>query len=225
MEDGGFLRRIRKLVTPLKSLGKHAVPGAERLSQQHARPMKIDAVSRVYAHALFELGLESNSLDDLAQQVNRIGGLLDTHPDLLTLLETPAINKRERAEVITRIFEGRCSDTVFKFLRVLSDRGRLGSLRGVIAAFNQRMDEHHGVVEVDAWVAEELSSSEADRVARTIGEHLGKKVVLRQSVDPELIGGLKLKIGDRLIDGSVATQLRMMKRQLSAAGLEKARSM
>lgn len=224
MSEDGFLRRIRKLITPLKSLPEDTAPGAQRVSQTEHKSQQVDAVARVYAGALFELAQAGGALEGVAAQVNEIAALLDEHADLRRLLSTPAINKLERRAMLERIFADRYSDEVYNFIQVLNNRGRIGSLPGIIAAFDERLDRYRNVVEVEAHVADELSPLDAGKVADAVGKKLGKQVVLTQYIDPNLIGGLKLKIGDRLIDGSVATQLRAMKRRLSEVGYQKARS-
>lgn len=183
-----------------------------------------DSVSRVYAQALLELAQEAGQLDAIAQEVRDFAVLLSSDADLQRLFTSRAIGSEARGGMLERVFKGKVSDTLYKFLCVVNAKDRLDALPGIFVAFDEKLDEQRGIVKVDAHVAAALDAGQADRVAAAVGESLGgKKVVLNQHVDPDLIGGLKLRIGDELIDASVATQLQIMRRRLVAAGQEKAR--
>ncbi len=182
------------------------------------------AVSTVYAQALFDLAEQAGALDEVNDELEQIDELLTANPDLMLLLSSRMISAPERQGIIERIFGGRVSDTVLNFLRVVNQKNRLDALPAIIHEFGNLLDRRHGVVEVDAYVASRLDEQLAKRVADGIGTALKRNVLLHQYVDPELIGGLKIRIGDRMIDGSVATQLKLMKEQLMAVGREKARA-
>ncbi len=181
------------------------------------------AVSTVYSRALFELAEQAGNLQEVNDELEQIDQLLASNPELMRLLSSRMISAQERQGVIERIFTGRVSETVLNFLRVVNQKDRMDVLPAIIREFGRLLDERHGVVEVDAYVANRLDEAQTKRVSEGIGAALGRNVLLHQYVDPELIGGLKIRVGDRLIDGSVATQLKLMREQLIAAGREKAR--
>jgi F-type H+-transporting ATPase subunit delta len=180
--------------------------------------LKTDTVGRVYAEALLELAREQGKVDELADEVRALMPLIDEDSELSRLLTNPAIGDGERAKIVERVFSGKVSDLLYKMFRVLSDKDRLGSLPQVAAGYLLAVARERGEIEVEAFIASELDSAAAAKVAERIGEALGKTVSLRQRVDPALIGGLKIKIGDQLIDASVASQLRSMKNKMIAAG-------
>lgn len=182
-----------------------------------------DSVDRVYAGALLEMAREQGRLDEVADEVDQLAELMRAEPGLRRLLASPAVARHERASSIERIFKGNLSDTLYNFLQVLNQRGRLDKLPSISQTFADMVAQERGLIEVDIFVPERLEASLANDVAARIGKALGKETVLHQYVDPSLIGGLKIRVGDRLIDGSVATQLKHMRRQLVAAGREKAR--
>lgn len=184
---------------------------------------RTNPVNRAYAQALFEMAEEQGALDQTADEMDQIGELLHSEPGLARLLESPSLSTSSRSGAIERVFKDRVSDTVYRFLQVLNQKGRTNALRGIVQAFSDLIGERRGIVEVDAFVPERLEPSQANEVAQRIGQILGRQVVLHQYVDPELIGGLKLRVGDRMIDGSVATQLHRMRRNLTDRGRQKAR--
>lgn len=181
-------------------------------------------VGRVYADALVELAQKNGALDEAADECRQLSSLLEEQPRLQTLLSNPAITSAERVELVGRVFSGKLSDTLFRFLSVMARKDRLDELPAVLLSVRERVAEIRGEVEVDAWTAspmpEELRDSVRDRVAAALG---GKAVTLREHVDPALLGGLKLRVGDRLLDGTAATRLRLLRRDLVAAGNAAAR--
>jgi len=185
---------------------------------------KTDSVSRVYAQALLELGQAGGQSDTLAQEAGELLSLLNSEPDLCRLLSSRALNSAQRSSAVERLFKGKVSDVLYRFLQVVNRKGRLNSLGGILHAYLALIAEGRGELDVDVFVAEALSDSAGQGVAESIGSAMNKKVRLREHVDPELIGGLKVRVGDRLIDGSVATQLRIIKRRLIDAGRESARA-
>ena len=183
-----------------------------------------DSVSEVYAQALIEIADEEGNLDEVAEELRGIGELIEKDENLVAIFKNRAISEREKAGFIERVFKGKCGDSVYKFLQVVNQKDRLGALLGIIAAYEQLLRDKKGIVRVQAWVASELSEEEAKLVAKSVGETLGgKKVELEQEVDESLIGGLRIRVGDKLIDASVASQLNLIKQRLSEVGREKAR--
>ncbi len=199
---------------------------------------KTDSVSRVYSQALLELaqaaeksgaegqagGQAGGQADALAAEAGELLGLLGREPDLDRLLSSRALNSSQRKSVVERLFKGKISDVLYRFIQVVNRKDRLGSLAGILVAYRGLVSEARGELGVDVYVAEALSDEASRGVAESIGSAMGKQVQLRQHIDPELIGGLKVRVGDRLIDGSVVTQLRIMKRKLVEAGRERARA-
>ncbi len=180
--------------------------------------LKTDTVGRVYAEALLELAKEQGSVDALADEVRQLLPIIAPGGELHRLLTNPAISDDERGAIITAVFEGKVSGLLYNLLRLLGDKRRLGSLPEVAAGYLLAVADERGQVDVQAYVATELDAGAVKQVADQIGAALSKTVTLTQKVDPSLIGGLKIKVGDRLIDASVASQLRNMKNKMVAAG-------
>ena len=181
-------------------------------------------VGRVYADALIELAQKNDAVDEIADECRQLSTLLEGEAQLQTLLSNPAITSAERVDLVERIFSGKVSDTLFRFLSVMARKDRLDELPAVLLSVRERVAEIRGEVEVDAWTAspmpDELRDSVRDRVAAALG---GKTITLHEHVDPALLGGLKLRVGDRLLDGTAATRLRLLRRKLVAAGNTAAR--
>ena len=184
---------------------------------------RTDSVSRVYAQALLELAQADGAADAIAEEVAELQALIRREAGLDKLLSTRTLNSAQRTALVEQLFKGKVSDVLYRFIQVVNRKDRLGALSGILSAYRVRVAEARGEIDVDVYVAQALSDGDGRGVAESIGQAVGKRVHLHQHVDPELIGGLKVRVGDRLIDGSVATQLKTMKRKLVEAGREQAR--
>lgn len=232
-KPNGFWRRLKSKLTgqptPLATEEQADEPQASTPNVRPTEPkeepsvlstseLKTDRIGRVYAEALLELATEQGVVDELAEQVQAIIPTIASGSELHRLLANPAIRDSERGEIVQRVFEGKVHELLYKMLRVLGDKGRLGSLPEVAGGYLLAVAAARGQVDVQATVATELSAAEVTQVAQQIGQALGKTVSLSQKVDPLLIGGMKIKVGDQLIDASVASQLQSMKNKMIAAG-------
>ncbi|MEM9419741.1 MAG: ATP synthase F1 subunit delta [Planctomycetota bacterium] len=183
-----------------------------------------NSVGRLYAQALLELSLEQQQLDAVAEEMQDLAGLIESDADLRRLIENPILDSNQRSGMLQRLFEGKLSDLLYRFLQTINRKDRLAALPAIASAFASLVADHRNQIEVEAHVAAAMDDATAGRVADGLGATLGKQVTLTQHIDPSLIGGLKLRIGDRLLDASVASQLRSIEQQLIAAGREKART-
>lgn len=185
----------------------------------HSTAKQIDTVGRTYAQALFEMAQASDKLDEIAGQVTDLAAVLADQPQAMQMLSSVALSSEQRNNVIEVAFKPHVDDLLYRFLCVVNDKRRFASLPGIFAAFGELMAEHRGEVNADITVARPLDAGMVEQVANRLGAVLGgRQVHLQQHVDDSLIAGFKLRIGDQLIDGSVAAQLRTIKRKIIAAG-------
>jgi F-type H+-transporting ATPase subunit delta len=182
------------------------------------------ALAVVYAQALLELAVEAGELETVGTEVSQLSGLIESQDTLRLLLGGRLLTTEERRGMVEEIFRGRVGDLLYRFLQVLARKNRLEQLPYILRVLPRLIETRQGIQDVEATTAQALSDPEAAQLAESIGRVLGKKVVVRQRVDESLVGGLKLRIDDRLLDGSVAAQLRMMRRKLIEAGREQSRA-
>ncbi|CAG0966819.1 F-type H+-transporting ATPase subunit delta [Phycisphaerales bacterium] len=180
-----------------------------------------DAVARTYAKALYELADAAGGRAKVEETLSELEEILDlarADPKFGELFASRSINAKARGQSLDRIFKGRVSDITHHFLMVLNAKGRIGALVGVVGAFDSIVQEKFGRIEVDVFTADPLDAASIVTLKDRLFKSLGKEVVLHPYVDKAMIGGVKLRIGDQLIDGSIATQLRKMKDALDTDG-------
>jgi F-type H+-transporting ATPase subunit delta len=181
-----------------------------------------DPVARSYAEALLGLADQEGQLESIAEEMQDLGSLWREHPELQKLLSAPVLSSEKRGASLKRILEGRCSDLLSRFLDVVIRKDRLDCLGAICEAFRALYDERYGIVRGEIHLPREPPEAERARLAERVGEALGRKVELTAKADPSLIGGMRLRIGDEVIDGSVVRQLQRMRTQLSRAGRARA---
>jgi F-type H+-transporting ATPase subunit delta len=143
--------------------------------------------------------------------------VLEANPTFREFLKDPGIGAEERTGVIDRVLRSRANPLLANFLGVLNIHGRLGLLDEIATAYGDLLDELHGKIEVDVTVAQRLTPEELEQVRQRVSTALKKDAVVHQYVDDSIIGGLLLRVGDKLIDASVRSQLETMRRQFLAA--------
>lgn len=184
---------------------------------------KIGVVAETYAQALFELAHERGELETVEHELEQLLDLLRDQPELGRLFEHMTIDPQRREQSLRKIFSEQVSDTVLRFLLVLNEKGRLGELTAIAVAFDRRLKAHRGQEDVQVTTAHELSDEQLDQVSRRVSGAIGREAVLHPHVDASLIGGLKLRMRDKLIDASVAAQLRRLGRRLHDRGRQQLR--
>ena len=175
----------------------------------------MDPVARRYAQALTEEAQKDGHLDAVDADVALIADTLDESRDLRAALASPIVAQPKKAAVLSRLFEGKVSDLTMRFLNLLIDKQRDGQIPSVVAAYRALRDERTGTVEARVKTAKPLGPDEADRLKAALEARTGKTVRMHLAVDPSLVGGLVVRVGDVVYDQSVKHQLEMLREQFS----------
>ena len=130
------------------------------------------------------------------------------------LFRNALLDRADRLDLVQRAFAGRVSDEMYSFLTVLARHGRLGLLSVIARRYQQALNEQHGKVEVVVTTAYPLSDAERDDLTGRIGEMFGIDAILLPRVEPDLLGGIVIQVGDRVYDASIAAELRTMARRV-----------
>lgn len=171
-----------------------------------------NAIARRYAKALVQLGAEEGTVDRFGAELGRVAAMLDANPDLRAIFASPAYRIEAKREILKDLMAKLAlSGIVANFLQVLLDRGRLGFLPQIAHSYGAFADELSGVIRPVLTSAFPLDEAQVEGLKGALAKATGKKVELEVEVDPALIGGMVTKIGDKVFDGSVRTQLDTIK--------------
>lgn len=180
-----------------------------------------DALARIYARSLYELADEAGGrakIFEIAGELEEICELARADRVFAEFLASPIIERHRRGEALGRIFRDRVTDLALRFLLVVNDKGRLSHLEHINAAFDRLVQRAHDRVEVDVFTVTPLEDEQVRAIGEKIRTAIGKEPVIHPYTDRTMLGGLKLRIGDQLIDGSVATRLRRLKQRFATSG-------
>ena len=180
---------------------------------------RVEAIGAVYAQALINEAQKQNVLGVVTEEVGGIGELLKGNPAFAAFTQNLTISEEERLGGLKKIFSGRVQPLTMQVLESLARRDRLMFLRGLVEAFETIMKKMSGHVDVEVVSATEMNPAALDRIKQSLASKAGGTVDLKVKVDSSLIGGVMVRIGDTLIDGSVATQLGKIEAQLKLRGV------
>lgn len=186
-----------------------------------------DALSAIYAKSLFELAESQGGAQTVAQCLDELEAVLEIargDARFGEFLSSRVLPREKREASLKKILGGRVSDLTLRFLLVLNNKERLASLPAIASAFDRVVQERFGRVEVDVFTATPVSADEIRSIRDRLASTLGKEVIVHPYTDPAMIGGVRMRIGDQLIDGSIATRLRKMRDQLATDGAVAVRS-
>jgi F-type H+-transporting ATPase subunit delta len=172
------------------------------------------SVEKVYASALLEIAAEDGSMKELDEELDALSGIFSANPELTEALCAPTIDDDEKISLIKSIFEGRISDISLNLLCVLAEKKRSGCLPGIAQEFRNGYYDAAGIAEAEVTTAVPLKDGARDKLKAKLEKKFGKTVILKEKVDPSIIGGMIVTSGGSMMDGSVATRLENMHKQI-----------
>ncbi len=186
-----------------------------------------DAIAKVYAKSLFELASEAGGREQAETVLGELEDILElARADAKNdeFLATRVIPTDSRDASLVKILEGKASGLTVRFLRLLNRKDRLGHLPPIVTALESLVQEAFGRVEVDLFTAEAIDDATKASFRDTLASKLGKEIILHAYTEPAMLGGVKLRIGDRLVDDSLVTQLSRMRDRLNTDGNSRLRA-
>lgn len=180
-----------------------------------------DALARVYATSLFELAEAKGGREKVEKTLGELEEIVELarrDKRFNEFLSSRVLSSEARDASLQKIFSGASTGLTLKFLRLLNEKDRLGSLIPIVNALDAIVQERFGRVEVDVMTASPVDADQLRSIKDKLSQTLGKDVIVHPYTDPSMIGGVRLRIGDQLVDASVATRLRKMRDQLGESG-------
>ena len=176
----------------------------------------MEELGQVYSRALFESAVESGALDEIQEQLGIWADALGENKDLQTFFFSPRFSSKEKKDAIRQIIDGG-NERFLNFLELLAERHRLPATFRIRRAFDELWREEHKMLPVEVTSAIELDDALVRSIGDRIEERTGRKVELTSRVDPDIIGGLVLRVGNKVLDASVHGRLERLRKQITRA--------
>lgn len=172
------------------------------------------AVAQVYAQAILDLAEERRSSDDVLDELRWLAGEIENRPDLANFVSSPLVDVHERAASLDRMFRGKLSDVVVDGLQVMNRKGRLELLPTIAAVYRSLYRELRHQVDVEVVTATDIGEETKAKIRRTLAAYTDREPDFQVRVDPSLIGGIVIRIGDEKADASVKSKIEVVRHLL-----------
>jgi len=178
----------------------------------------VNEIADRYAKALFDLADENKQLDVVADDLRTLSSLIDSSDDLRRMVRSPVISRADQGAAMGAVVEkAKLSDLTSRFVAYAAASRRLAAIKPIAQAYLTELAKRRGEVSAEVSSAKPLSKEQVAAVEEALKKAVGGKIAVSQKVDPSLIGGLIVKVGSRMIDTSVASQLQRLKLAMKGA--------
>ena len=165
-------------------------------------------VAMTYGQALFDAAKELDKLKVIEEEITQIDQILKGEEQFVSLLQNPAVTMAKKKQMIRNVFEGKVQQEVLSLLFILVDRGRVSYFHHIVKEYLRLYDAERGDAYGKVYSAVELTSEQMKHIALETGKLLKKKILLKNEIDPSIIGGIKVAVDGKLIDASFSSQLK-----------------
>lgn len=179
--------------------------------------MKNEALVRIYTRPLFDLAVESKSIEDIAAEVEALAALFKVVPQLAEYLDSPNVKRSAKLDLLGKAYDRPWSEYFGRFMDLVLRKGRQEILPYAWEAFNRFWDEYRARIDVKVISAVELSENQKQALTEKLAQRTGKNVALKCELDSNVFGGIRLQIGHQLIDATLAGKLSNLRENLLKA--------
>jgi len=176
----------------------------------------VEEIATVYARSLFEVAKERGDLDTVRDQVGQYADALQDNRDLQVFFFSPYFSTEEKKDQLGRLLEG-ADEAVSNFLELLVEKHRMPAIFRIRRELDSLWEDENKLLPVTITSAVELDSSTVEGIGRAIGEQTGRRVELTTTVDPDVLGGIVLRVGNSILDASIRNRLEQLRRQVAKA--------
>jgi|AntRauTorcE11897_2_1112592.scaffolds.fasta_scaffold00265_3 F-type H+-transporting ATPase subunit delta len=175
----------------------------------------ISKAARRYSKALLQSALEQDILDDVEKDVRFILNTIQDSRDLVVFLKSPIIKQEDKQDALSKIFDDHISGETISLLRLLSEKRRENLLEDICNGFIRLFNQHKGIIQVYITTAYDLGEAQQKELHTALVSSTGKKVEMHIALEPEIMGGIIVRIDDTVLDGSVKHKIRKLKNQFA----------
>ena len=178
-----------------------------------------ELVSKRYAISLFDAGLELEKIETFYKELEFLDSILESEDRLFKLLKNPRITKVEKKSLITEIFKGKLSLEVLNFLYIIIDKSRERFILEIIKEYKSIFNEHKNILNVEAVTAVPMDNKSIEKLKLVLQNKLNKSIQISNRIDKSIIGGVLLKMNEKIIDSTLASQLKNMEATINKVSL------
>ena len=176
----------------------------------------MEEIAQVYARALFEVAREQGKLDVVREQLGQFADALDGNADLRVFFFSPYFSTEEKKDGLHRAVEG-ADPAIVNFLETLLERHRMPVVFRIRDEFGRLWDAENRLLPVEVTSAVDLDEATVKSIGERIGEQTGQRVELTSKVDPAILGGIVLRVGNSILDASIRNRLEQLRKQVARA--------
>ncbi|MGH2861616.1 MAG: ATP synthase F1 subunit delta [Solirubrobacteraceae bacterium] len=176
----------------------------------------MEEIAQVYARSLFEVASEQDKLDVVKQQLEQFATALHENRELAVFFFSPYFSAEEKKDGLRRAVEG-ADPAVMNFLEALIERHRMPAIFRIRTDFEALYDKSNKLLPVIVTSAVELDAATIESLGKRIGEQTGNEIELSSTVDPDILGGIVLRVGNFILDASIRTRLERLRREVAQA--------
>ncbi len=174
----------------------------------------MEEIASVYGRSLFEVARDHGNLDLVREQLGQVADALESDQRLQVFFFSPYFSTEEKKEGLEKVVQDG-DETVVNFLELLIEKHRVPAIFRIRRAYEALWEEENKLLPVEVTSAIELDQETVDNIGKTIGERTGRRVELESKVDPDILGGIVLRVGDRILDASIANRLESLRKQVA----------
>ena len=178
--------------------------------------MRETTIARNYAEALFELGERTNESERFGDLIEGVGGAIEADESIRVVLESPNVTKAVKQGLLARALKNRAPDSFVRFLTAVIKRGRQGVIPAIARQYLELLDVKFNRVHASVVMSRTPDKALQNAVKKSLSEVLGKEVIAHYREDPGILGGVIVRVGDRVMDGSLRRRLKILRRQMLA---------
>jgi len=176
----------------------------------------MEEIAEVYARSLFQVAMDQNQLDEIHEQLDEFADVLSENRQLQLFFFSPYFSSDEKKDGVAKVIDGG-NEYFVRFLELLAEKHRLPVLFRIRRELDSLWAKEQRLLEVSVTSAVDLDEETVKGIGKKIEEQTGNKVELTAQVDPDLIGGLVIRVGNMVLDASVRNRLERLRRQVASA--------
>ena len=174
----------------------------------------MEEIAAVYAQALLEVGIDHGRLDVIHDQLGEVADVIDSRRQLQVFFFSPYFSTQEKQDGLARMLSD-ADPLLMNFLNLLIEKHRMPLIFRVRRDFDQRWEEHNRMLAVSVTSAIALDEATVSQIGDRIGERTGRSVTLTSIVDPDILGGIVLRVGNSILDASIRNRLEQLRKQVA----------